>query len=178
MSGQQPADTQRIKDKLVSTWFRAASWLKAVNHCLLMELIAQELTLHFCIPGDGGTGDGLFCLNIHPVTWGQQREGTRKRSMFAQGKCSLRKYKTVLGLPLHWSPKTKRACGTRATVRTEQCQEITLAQPQLGKSRPRGRRGPQSGSRGAGWAGPGCVSVGLGLALSWTGSESQRPHLG
>lgn len=54
VSGQQPALAQRIKDRLVSPWFKAASWLEAVNHCLLMELIAQELTLHFCIPGDGG----------------------------------------------------------------------------------------------------------------------------
>lgn len=56
VSGQQPALAQRIKDRLVSPWFKAASWLEAVNHCLLMELIAQELTLHFCIPGDGGGG--------------------------------------------------------------------------------------------------------------------------
>lgn len=34
--------TQRIKDRLVSPWFKAASWLEAVNHFLLMELIAQE----------------------------------------------------------------------------------------------------------------------------------------
>lgn len=83
---------------------------------------------------------------------------------------------TVLGLPLHWFPKTERACGMRGTVRTGRCRETTLVRPQLGKSRPRGRRGPESGSREAGWAGPGRVSVGLGLALSRTGS--QRPHLG
>lgn len=111
--------------------------------------------------GEGGAG--------HPP-WGPQREGSRKRSMFAQGKCSLRKY-TVLGLPLHWFPKTERARGMRGTVRTGRCRETTLVRPQLGKSRPRGRRGPESGSREAGWAGPGRVSVGLGLALSRTGSS-------
>ena len=35
---------------------KAASQLKAVNHCLLMGLIAQELTLRFCTPGDVGGG--------------------------------------------------------------------------------------------------------------------------
>lgn len=47
---------------LVNTVMKAVSWLKAVNHCLLMGLIALELTLHFCTPDDMGGGMGAVSV--------------------------------------------------------------------------------------------------------------------
>ena len=62
---------------------KAASRLKAVNHCLLMGLIAQELTLRFCTPGDVDGGGSQFCLNMDVLTWGQGRNGSRRAGVGA-----------------------------------------------------------------------------------------------
>lgn len=101
---------------------------------------------------------------------GRRERAPRREACLLRGNAASENT-TVLGLPLHWFPKTERARGMRGTIRTGRCRETTLVRPQPGKSRPRGRRGPESGSREAGWAGPGRVSVGLGLALSRTGSS-------
>lgn len=53
---------------------KAGSLLKAVNHCLLMGLIAQIsncMSAHLLM-----WGWGHFHLNIDPVTWGQKRDGS------------------------------------------------------------------------------------------------------
>lgn len=80
---------QRIREALPGpgshSITKAASCLKAVNHCLLMGLIAQELTLHFCTPGDAGWDGSQFCLTLDAETWGEGRTGSGPVQSFCSG---------------------------------------------------------------------------------------------
>lgn len=82
---------------------KAASQLKAVNHCLLMGLIAQELTLRFCTPGDVGGGWEPVLLEHGCPDLGAREKwlregwgGGRHRGFAQGGDDSLRKDKRVL----------------------------------------------------------------------------------
>ena len=83
---------------------KAASQLKAVNHCLLMGLIAQELTLRFCTPGDVGGGWEPVLLERGCPDLGAREKWLGRAGVGAGTEGLLREGMTASG-------KTKGSCG-------------------------------------------------------------------